>query len=259
MYKVIFLNSRAPNGSVIFAESLLGKNITVQSTNITHTVPLDPEMIVVQIMSGYFKLKDSNLFGIKSPVFQFNATIIQFSNIYGEYITCRTNTRPFCLLSATSSLFTSEKMMIRNTNSAQDLFLFQSCSKVSFTSLNIYFVNMASGIKCNGCDNNQVIRKDDRQLFGLRLKSIKFISIQGSKFSNLNMSTMRVRKSNITILKTSFSTLNGLGVTYQDTPEIIEYGVDKIKFVVMESCNSSLISCFFENSLMSGQSNGGVS
>ena len=258
MYKSTFLNSRAPNGSVIFAQSLFGKKITIRSTNITHTMALDPEMIVVQILSGSFILQDSNLVGIKSPVFQFNATIIQFSNIYGEHITCRTDTRPFCLLSATSSSFSSENMMIMYTNSAQDLFLFQSCSNISFTGIHMKIINIWDLTACDNCNDNQVIGQDGRQLFALRLKSIKFVSIQDSSFLDLNMSTMRVRKSNIIIQNTQFSTSNNLGVMYQDVPEIIEYGVDKIKFVVMESCNSSLIDNFFENSFLGGQSNGGV-
>ena len=253
-----FQDSRALNGSVIFAESLLNKKIFMNSTTISYTTSPDPEMILIQTMSGSFVFNNSNLFGINSPIFQFNGTTAELDNVYGEYITCRTETQPFCLVSAKSSSFISRNMQIRFTNSLQDLFLFQSCANVSFYRLSIAFVNIGSGLLRTEYDSSKLIRKDNRQLFGLRLRTIQTISIMKSTFSRFNMTAMRVRKSNITIQDNLFTNADSLGVTFLDTPEIIELGVDKIKYVVMETCNSSIINSNFENSFLSGESNGGV-
>ena len=105
--QTIFQDSQALNGSVIFAESLLNQQIFMNTTTITYTISPDPEMILIQTMSGSFIFNNSNLLGINSPIFQFNATTAELENVYGEYITCRTETQPFCLVSAKSSAFTS--------------------------------------------------------------------------------------------------------------------------------------------------------
>ena len=149
-------------------------------------------------------------------------------------------------------------MQIIFTNSLQDLFLFQSCTNVSFYKLDLNTVNIGSGLPDEVYDSSRPIRNDQRQLFGLRLRTIQTISIKMSTFSKFNMSAMRVRKSNITIQDTLFINMDIYGIATLDTPEIIELGVDKIKYIVMETCNSSITNTNFENSFFGGDSNGGV-
>ena len=120
------------------------------------------------------------------------------------------------------------------------------------------FVNIGSALSKDVYDSTILIRNDQRQLFGLRLRTIQTISIKKSTFSRFNMTAMRVRKSNITIQNTLFTNVDRLGIRMLDTPEIIELGVDKIKYIVMETCNSSITNTNFENSFFGGESNGGV-
>ena len=183
--QTIFQDSRALNGSVIFAESLLNKKIFMNTTTITYTTSPDPEMILIQTLSGSFIFNNSNLIGINSPIFQFNGTTAELENVYGEYITCGTETQPFCLVSAKSSVFTSKNMRIVFTNSLQDLFFFQSCTNVSFYKLALNSVNIGSGLPDEVYDSSKLIRNDQRQLFGLRLRTIQTISIKKSTFSRI--------------------------------------------------------------------------
>ena len=231
----------------------------MQGTNITYTISPDPETILIQIMSGSFVFKNSYLYNTSSPVFQFNGTSVEIEDMYGELITCRAYTRPFCLISARSSQFTSRNQVIRYINSLQDLLLFESCSSVSFESLVIKFANKGSEVLDDTYDSYMLMRKDDRQLFALRFKSIESVIMKSSVLSSLNLSALRARKTNITMNGIVILNTDKFGVTFLDTPEIIELGVDKMKFVVLESCNSSISDSDFQNSYNGGHSDGGVS
>ena len=126
-------------------------------------------------MAGLFIFKNSYIYNTSSPVFQFNETSVQIENMKGQLITCRTATQPFCIISARSGQFSLKGLLLKFTNSLQDLFLFESCSSVFFGGSSIQYVNIGSGVLQSRYDAYKLIRRDSRQIFGLRFKSVQSV------------------------------------------------------------------------------------
>ena len=226
-----FQYSDARQGALLFAESLLGETITMQDIEVSDFLPSFPSSTLVRVTSGTFILTGSMITETYSPLFQFDETQITFDDLFMVSTYCVPSQSPFCFIKTRLSVFQFTNSYLSVIKSAMDFMLFSLEDEVTLQGVGIYTgtQSSASGV----------------QIFILRCKYAKSVLIESCSFSNLYFSILRAIESQISFIRSSVS-YGGGGLPQPPRIEILEYGSNKLKMLVLESCNSTIMGSTFD-------------
>ena len=203
----------------------------MQDIQISNFLPSFASSTLVRVTSGTFILTASTITETYSPLFQFDQTQITFDGLSMYSVYCVPSQSPFCFIKTRQSVleFTNSNFYV--FKSAMDLMLFSLQDEVTLQD-----VSFATGKQSS---------VSGVQIFILRFKYAKTVVIQGFSFSNVYYSILRAIESDISFIESS--------VGYHDTNvpkppriEFLEYGSNKLKVLVLESCNSTIASNIFD-------------
>ena len=226
-----FQYSDAQQGALLFAESLLGETITMQGVQISDFLPSFPSSTLVRVTSGTFILTGSSITEMYSPLFHFDETQIKFDRLSITSVYCVPSQSPFCFIKTRLSVFQFTSSFFYVFKAAMDFMVFSLQDEITLQG-----VGVATGTQSSA---------SGVQIFILRCKYAKSVLIESCSFSNLYFSILRAIESQISFIGSSVD-YGGGGLPKPPRIEILEYGSNKLKMLVLESCNSTITGSTFD-------------
>lgn len=234
--------SSAKKGAFLYGEALLTGSVLLYNIQATNIKPNKKATTLVEINSGSLAISNSVFKDIVSSLFKLDSTTVSFNNVIISGINCVTSLS-FCVIEGVNMKLSLLASQLNNIIFNKNLIAIQSTSSVLLNKVDISDAERFQGESL------------DEELFGLYATNINKITIKDSFLSNLALSSIKAKSSNIEVTNTAFSNRNNRRLLQQISSELDS---TNIQFICLDSTNSTVsASSFTENSLNSSL-NGGV-
>ena len=191
-----FKESFAPQGSFLYADSLDGKGVIIQNSEVSNIAFNQTMQNVVQVFSGILKVLNSTFTNISAPLFRADATVTEITNSTMHKITCN-NSETFCILQGTTTTLNITSSEIKKVNSNQNLIVLNSPGGVNLLQ-NLTLSNLNTITSSSSSSQSS--------LFAVSVSSASNFTIFDSTFQNLkNFSGVQISKSNLAVNNSNFS------------------------------------------------------
>jgi len=190
-----FKESFAPQGSFLYADSLDGKGVIIQDSQVSNIAFNQTIQNVVQVFSGILKVLNSTFTNISAPLFRADATMTEITNSTIHKITCN-NSETFCIVQGATMTLNITSSQIRNVNSNKNLIVLNSPGGINLFQ-NFTLSNLNTIVSSSSSSQSS--------LFAISVSSANNFTIFDSVFQNLkNFSGVQISKSNLLVNNSNF-------------------------------------------------------